>query len=140
MKKKKMHMTFLSMATDIDGLKLKEKNSMTSKNLNTSQLWYKGAIFYAVIVEVFKDGNSDGIGDFTGLTLKLDYLKDLGITCIWLLPFYPTTGRDNGYDITDYKDVDPRLGTLGEFKTFVKEVHKRDIRVIIDLVVHPYIR
>lgn len=98
--------------------------------------WYKNAVFYGVIVETFKDGNADGIGDFVGLTLKLDYIKNLGVDCIWLLPFYPTGGRDNGYDVIDYYNVEPAFGTLGEFKTFVHEAHKKGLKVIIDLVVH----
>lgn len=107
-----------------------------SRSSFPKERWYKNAVFYAIIVETFKDGNADGIGDFVGLTLKLDYIKQLGVDCIWLLPFYPTGGRDNGYDVTDYYNVDPRFGTLGEFKTFVSEAQKRGIKVIIDLVVH----
>ncbi len=107
-----------------------------SDNNSLEHQWYQNAVFYAVIVEVFKDGNSDGIGDFVGLTMKLPYLKNLGIDCIWLLPFHPSGGRDNGYDVTDYYNIDPRLGTLGEFKTFVKEAERFGIKVIIDLVVH----
>lgn len=100
------------------------------------QLWYKTAIFYAVIVEAFKDGNRDGIGDFVGLTEKLDYIYSLGVTCIWLLPFYPTKGRDNGYDVVDYYNVDPRLGRMEDFEHFVHEAKSRGLKVIIDLVVH----
>lgn len=100
------------------------------------QLWYKNAVFYAVIVEVFKDGNGDGVGDFIGLTQSLDYIADLGVSCIWLLPFYPTSGRDNGYDVSDYCAIDPRLGTFLEFETFIKEANKRGLKVIVDLVVH----
>lgn len=97
--------------------------------------WYKNAIFYGIEVKTFYDGNGDGIGDFSGLTQKLDYLAYLGITCIWLLPFYPSGGRDNGYDVTDYYSIDPNYGTFDEFRTFIKEAEKRNIRVIIDLVV-----
>jgi maltose alpha-D-glucosyltransferase/alpha-amylase len=82
------------------------------------------------------DGNDDGIGDFEGLTQRLDYLAGLGITCIWLMPFHPTPNRDNGYDIKDYYNVDPRLGTLGDFVEFTRQAHERGMRVIIDLVVN----
>jgi maltose alpha-D-glucosyltransferase/alpha-amylase len=98
--------------------------------------WHKHAVFYGIEVKTFFDGNGDGIGDFVGITKKLDYLEKLGVTCIWLLPFYPTSSRDNGYDITDYMAIDPDYGTLDEFKQMVKEAHKRNIKVIIDLVVH----
>lgn len=106
------------------------------KEERVKHLWYKNAFFYAVIVDVFKDGNGDGIGDFIGLTDELDYLKNLGVTCIWLLPFYPTTGRDNGYDVKDYYNISSGLGTFEDFDRFIKEAKKRKIRVIIDLVVH----
>jgi maltose alpha-D-glucosyltransferase / alpha-amylase len=99
-------------------------------------LWYKRAIVYALDVETFQDSNGDGIGDFQGLTSRLDYLATLGITCIWLLPFYPTPNRDNGYDVMDYYNIDSRLGTLGDFAGFVKEAGERGIRIIIDLVIN----
>jgi maltose alpha-D-glucosyltransferase/alpha-amylase len=97
-------------------------------------LWYKNAIIYCVDVETFMDSNGDGIGDFTGLADRLDHVEALGATCIWLLPFYPTPNRDNGYDITDFYAVDPRLGTLGDFVAFTHAAHDRGLRVIIDLV------
>lgn len=78
----------------------------------------------------------DGIGDFRGLSSQLDYLAGLGITCIWLLPFYPSPDRDNGYDVTDYYNVDPRLGDMGDFVDFVRAARERSIRVIIDLVIN----
>ncbi len=99
-------------------------------------LWYKNAIIYSLDVETFLDSDGDGIGDFQGLTKRLDYLAGLGITCLWLLPFYPSPNRDNGYDIMDYYNVDPRLGTLGDFVEFMHEAGERGIRVIIDLVVN----
>jgi maltose alpha-D-glucosyltransferase/alpha-amylase len=98
--------------------------------------WYKDAIVYAVDVDRFYDGNEDGIGDFAGLTARLDYLVELGVTCLWLLPFYPTPNRDNGYDIADYDGVDPRLGTLDDFKVFREAAADRGLRLILDLVVH----
>lgn len=100
------------------------------------RLWYKNAIIYELDVEKFQDTNGDGIGDFSGLTNRLEYLSGLGITCIWLNPFYPSPNRDNGYDITDYYSVDPRLGTLGDFVDFMDLAHNYGIRVIIDLVIN----
>ena len=99
-------------------------------------LWYKNAIIYCLDVEVFMDGNGDGIGDFEGLTQRLDYLVGLGVTCIWLQPFYPSPNRDDGYDVQDYYSVDPRLGSLGDFVEFTRYAKERGLRVIIDLVVN----
>ncbi len=99
-------------------------------------LWYKNAIIYCLDVEVFMDGNGDGIGDFEGLTQCLDYISGLGITCIWLQPFYPTPNQDDGYDVMDFYSVDPRLGTLGDFVEFIRYARERGLRVIIDLVVN----
>lgn len=104
--------------------------------LEDDQLWYKDAIIYEVHVRAFFDENGDGIGDFKGLTSKLDYLEDLGITAIWLLPFYPSPLRDDGYDISDYFDVHPHYGSLKDFKNFLKEAHKRGIKVITELVLN----
>lgn len=100
------------------------------------QSWYKNAVFYSLDVETFFDANDDGVGDFQGLIDKLDYIADLGVTCIWLLPFYATPNRDNGYDVMDYCRVDERLGTMDDFKEFMTQAGKRRIRVIIDLVVN----
>lgn len=99
-------------------------------------IWYKNAIVYSLDVETFKDSDGDGIGDFQGLTRSLDHLAGLGITCLWLLPFYPSPNRDNGYDITDYYTIDPRLGTLGDFVEFMRQARERGIRVLIDLVIN----
>jgi maltose alpha-D-glucosyltransferase/alpha-amylase len=98
--------------------------------------WYKNAIFYSLDVETFMDSDGDGIGDFQGLANRLDYLSALGITCLWLLPFYPSPNRDNGYDVMDYYNIDPRLGTLGDFVEFMHQAGERGIRVMIDLVVN----
>ncbi len=98
--------------------------------------WYKDAIIYEVHVKTFFDSNSDGVGDFKGLTAKLDYLKDLGVTAIWLLPFYPSPLKDDGYDISDYYNVHAQYGDLKDFREFLKEAHERDIRVITELVVN----
>lgn len=100
------------------------------------QLWHKTAILYCLDVETFQDSSGDGIGDFKGLTSRVNYLSGLGITCIWLLPFYPTPNRDNGYDVKDYFNVDPRLGDLGDFVDFMRAADEHGIRVIIDLVVN----
>jgi len=98
--------------------------------------WYKNAIVYSLDVESFMDSDGNGVGDFPGLTNCLDHLSGLGITCLWLLPFYPSPNRDNGYDVMDYYGVDPRLGTLGDFVEFMYQAKERGIRVIIDLVVN----
>jgi trehalose synthase len=105
-------------------------------NARASDLWWKNAIFYCLDVETFQDGNGDGCGDFAGLTQRIDYLDGLGVTCLWLMPFYPSPNRDDGYDITDYYGVDPRLGTLGDFVVFLRTAREHGIRVIADLVVN----
>jgi maltose alpha-D-glucosyltransferase/alpha-amylase len=97
-------------------------------------LWYKNAVFYEVFVRAFADGNGDGIGDLQGLTSKLDYLKNLGVDCIWLLPIYPSPLRDDGYDVADFYAVHPDYGTVADFSTLVSEAHQRGLRVIADLI------
>ncbi len=99
-------------------------------------LWYKDAIIYELHVKTFADSDGDGIGDFRGLIGKLDYLQELGVTTIWLLPFYPSPLRDDGYDIADYYDVNPNYGTLDDFRAFLKAAHERDLRVITELVIN----
>ncbi|HVR95050.1 MAG TPA: alpha-amylase family protein [Thermoanaerobaculia bacterium] len=99
-------------------------------------LWYKDAVLYSLDVDSFQDSNGDGIGDFRGLSQRLDYLASLGVTCLWLLPFYPTPNRDNGYDVMDYYGVDPRLGTLGDFVELMHRARERGIRILVDLVVN----
>lgn len=111
---------------------VKSRKSDTGGN----PLWYKDAVIYEARVRAFYDADGDGIGDFRGLAEKLDYLRDLGVTALWLLPFYPSPLRDDGYDISDYNQVHPDLGTLDDFKHFLKESHKRDIRVITELVIN----
>jgi maltose alpha-D-glucosyltransferase / alpha-amylase len=98
--------------------------------------WYQNAIFYSLNVETYFDSNDDGIGDFQGLIQKLDYISGLGATCIWLIPFYKSSNRDNGYDVVDYYSVDPRYGTLGDFAEFISKANDLGIKVIIDLVVN----
>jgi maltose alpha-D-glucosyltransferase / alpha-amylase len=98
-------------------------------------LWYKEAIFYGIDVELFQDSDGDGVGDFLGVCQRLDYLADLGVTCLWLLPCFATPNRDNGYDISNYYAVDPRLGTLEDFKSLVRRAGERGLRILLDLVV-----
>ncbi|MBF9254432.1 maltose alpha-D-glucosyltransferase [Pontibacter sp. 172403-2] len=98
--------------------------------------WYKDAIIYELHIKAFKDANGDGIGDFKGLMQKLDYLEDLGVTAIWLLPFYPSPLRDDGYDIADYYNINPSYGDMHDFKLFVKEAHRRGLKVITELVIN----
>ncbi len=99
-------------------------------------LWFKDAVIYELHVRAFSDSNGDGIGDFPGLLSRLDYLQDLGITCIWLLPFFPSPLRDDGYDIANYVDVNPSYGTLDDFKAFLDAAHARNMQVMIELVIN----
>jgi maltose alpha-D-glucosyltransferase/alpha-amylase len=99
-------------------------------------LWYKDAVIYELHVKAFFDGNNDGIGDFPGLLQKLDYLQDLGVTCLWLLPFFPSPLRDDGYDISDYLSIHPSYGTMEDFKTFLNAAHDRGLQVMVELVVN----
>ncbi len=100
---------------------------------NKAPYWYKEAVLYELDVETFQDSNGDGVGDLPGLTSRLGYIKDLGATCVWLMPIFPTPNRDNGYDVSDYCAVDPRLGTLDDFAALVKEAGRLGLRVILDL-------
>ena len=108
--------------------------------------WYKDAVIYQLHVKSFFDANEDGTGDFAGLISKLDYITDLGATAIWLLPFYPSPRRDDGYDIADYRGVHPDYGAMSDVRRFIREAHRRDLRVITELVVnhtsdqHPWFR
>jgi trehalose synthase len=112
----------------------------------TSDLWWKTAVVYCLDIQTFQDWDGDGMGDLQGLAERIDYLADLGVTCLWLMPFFPTTDRDDGYDITDYYGVDPRLGTFGDFTEVIRTARDRGMRVIIDLVLnhtsdrHPWFR
>jgi maltose alpha-D-glucosyltransferase / alpha-amylase len=99
-------------------------------------LWYKNAVIYCLDVRSFADGNGDGIGDFRGLSERVPYLAGIGITCVWLLPFYPSPRKDDGYDVSDYYGVDPHYGTLGDFVDFMRQASEFGIRVIVDLVVN----
>jgi maltose alpha-D-glucosyltransferase/alpha-amylase len=108
----------------------------SAKEPMSDPLWYKDAIIYELHVKTFADSDGDGIGDFRGLIQKLDYLQELGITAVWLLPFYPSPLKDDGYDIADYFDVNPNYGTLDDFRAFLSEAHKRGLRVITELVIN----
>jgi len=98
--------------------------------------WYQDAIVYELSVKTFADGNGDGWGDFAGLTSKLDYLADLGVTCLWLLPFYPSPLKDGGYDVADYNGIHERYGSLADFDAFVAAAHQRGLRIVADLVLN----
>src|SRR4051812_17419251 len=102
----------------------------------TGDLWWKNAVVYCLDIETFLDSDGDGIGDLPGLISQIDYLAGLGVTCLWLMPFYPTPNRDDGYDVSDYFGVDERLGTLGDFVEFVHTATARGLRVVVDLVVN----
>lgn len=116
------------------------------KITETSDLWWKNAVIYCLDVETFLDWNGDGVGDLAGLNQRIDYLAELGITCLWLMPIYPTPDRDDGYDITDFYGVDPRLGNHGDLVELIRTAKDRGMRVIVDLVVnhtsdkHPWFR
>jgi len=103
---------------------------------SSDPLWFKDAIIYELHVKTFHDGNADGIGDFRGLIEKLDYLQELGVTALWLLPFYPSPLKDDGYDIANYFDVNPHYGTLDDFRAFLDAAHQRGLRVITELVIN----
>src|SRR5262245_22938506 len=99
-------------------------------------LWYKDAIIYELHVKAFFDSRNRGVGDFAGLIQKLDYLQDLGVTCLWLLPFFPSPLKDDGYDISDYVSVHPSYGTMEDFQAFLKAAHDRNLQVMIELVMN----
>src|SRR3954469_20341232 len=108
----------------------------TGQVAETDRLWYKDAIIYQLHVKSFFDSNNDGIGDFPGLISRLDYIAELGVNTIWLLPFYPSPQLDDGYDISDYRGVNPDYGTLADVKRFIAAAHERGMRVIVELVVN----
>ena len=107
-------------------MKPEEKTTLTP--IVQDPLWYKDAVIYEVHVKAFYDSNADGMGDFAGLTSKLDYLQDLGVNVIWLLPFYPSPMKDDGYDISDYHNVHPEYGTRKDVQQFIRESHRRHRR------------
>ncbi len=112
------------------------QHSHNTDTTNNDPLWYKDAIIYEAHVRAFYDSNADGMGDFRGLAEKLDYLEDLGVTAIWLLPFFPSPWKDDGYDISDFRSVHPAYGTLRDFQHFMREAHRRGLRVITELVIN----
>src|SRR6202051_5214212 len=118
--------------------RLKERHVKRNKNstLSDDPLWYKDAIIYQIHIKSFFEANNDGIGDFPGLLAKLDYISELGVDTIWLLPFYPSPRGDDGYDIADYRNVHPDYGTLADVKRFIQEAHARGIRVVTELVIN----
>ena len=101
-----------------------------------NKFWYKNAVIYSLDVESYKDSDNDGVGDFKGLKHRLHYLSSLGINCIWLLPFYDSPNKDNGYDVRDYYQIDSRLGDFGNFVEFLDAAEEEGIRVLVDLVVN----
>jgi maltose alpha-D-glucosyltransferase / alpha-amylase len=112
------------------------RNGVRMQPAISDPLWYRDAVIYQLHVKAFFDADDDGIGDFHGLCRKLDYLQDLGVTALWLLPFYPSPLRDDGYDISDYKNINPSYGRMGDFRTFVREAHRRNLRVITELIIN----
>nr|MBX2861219.1 alpha-amylase family protein [Vampirovibrio sp.] len=114
----------------------RDTRKATSLMFADDPLWYKDAVIYEVHVKSFFDSNDDGYGDFPGLTQKLDYIQDLGVNTLWILPFYPSPLKDDGYDIADYRGFNPAYGSRKDFKQFIKEAHSRGIRVITELVVN----
>jgi maltose alpha-D-glucosyltransferase/alpha-amylase len=106
------------------------------QTLADDELWFMDAVIYQLHVKAFADSNNDGIGDFAGLTNKLDYLQDLGVTALWLLPFYPSPQRDDGYDIADYRLINPDFGTMQDFRRFMQEAKRRKLRIITELVIN----
>ena len=113
-----------------------EASALEQPDAAEQALWYKDAVIYQVHVKAFFDSNNDGMGDFRGLTSKLDYIEELGVSAIWLLPFYPSPLKDDGYDVSDYHNVHPQYGTVADFKLFVREAHRRGLKVITELVVN----
>ncbi len=123
--------------TDYYSLIYKSNSRMANSTVLDDKLhWYKDAIIYELHIKAFSDGNGDGIGDFKGLLEKLDYLQDLGVTTVWVLPFYPSPLRDDGYDIADYYNINPSYGNTDDFKQFLDEAHKRNLKVITELVIN----
>src|SRR3982751_650191 len=116
----------------MDNTPLNPKGRLMANNATTEDqlLWYKDAIIYELHIKAFCDGNGDGTGDFAGLLEKLDYLQNLGVTAIWVLPFYPSPLRDDGYDIADYYNINSSYGDVGQLKQFIYEAHQRNLKVI----------
>jgi 1,4-alpha-glucan branching enzyme len=109
-------------------------DGIKNQNIEDQNLWYKDAVFYELYVRAYRDSNGDGHGDLRGVIEKLDYLQELGVTCLWLLPVYPSPLKDDGYDIADYYGVLSEYASLEDFKALLDEAHQRGLRVIADLV------
>ncbi|HXE80804.1 MAG TPA: alpha-amylase family glycosyl hydrolase, partial [Vicinamibacterales bacterium] len=112
------------------------RNAMKLKGSADDPLWYKDAIIYELHVRSFCDSNGDGIGDFQGLIRRLDYIQELGVTCLWLLPFFASPLRDDGYDVSDYRAIHPDYGTMDDFRAFLHAAHDRGMQVVIELVIN----
>ena len=110
--------------------------SATARSIAASRDWYKDAVIYQLHIKAFQDSNGDGVGDFAGLRTRLDYIESLGVNTIWLLPFYPSPLRDDGYDISDYRSINPSYGDMRDFRRFIRAAHRRGIRVITELVIN----
>ncbi len=119
-----------------DAFDANDYEQRSANNMSDDPLWYKDAVIYQMHVKAFHDANGDGMGDFAGLAQKLDYIQELGVNTIWLLPFYPSPLRDDGYDIADYTNVHPDYGTLDDFRQFIDEAHRRGLKVITELVIN----
>ena len=104
--------------------------------MRTAAMWWSQAVFYEIYIRSFQDSNDDGIGDLNGITSRLDYLQDLGVNAIWITPFYPSPQVDFGYDVADHENVDPLFGTLADFDRLVSEAHRREIRIVIDVILN----
>jgi maltose alpha-D-glucosyltransferase/alpha-amylase len=115
---------------------LQEAEHGATRPVTDAALWYQDAVIYQLNVKAFVDSNADGVGDFMGLTSRLDYIKDLGVNTLWLMPFYPSPLRDDGYDIADYHNIHPQFGTLDDFRVMLEEAHRRDLKVITELVIN----
>ncbi|HEX7390815.1 MAG TPA: alpha-amylase family glycosyl hydrolase, partial [Acidiphilium sp.] len=115
---------------------MRRAGSIARKAIGDDPQWYKDAVIYQVHVKSFFDKDNDGVGDFPGLTEKLDYIAELGVTVVWLLPFYPSPRRDDGYDISSYRAVHEEYGTLADLRRFIDAAHRRGIRVITELVIN----
>ncbi|MEC2913478.1 alpha-amylase family glycosyl hydrolase, partial [Bacillus cereus] len=113
----------------------KNSDGMQKERMTMNKTWWKEAVAYQIYPRSFMDSNGDGIGDLQGIIAKLDYLKDLGIDVIWICPMYKSPNDDNGYDISDYQDIMDEFGTMADFDALLDEVHKRDMKLIIDLVI-----
>ena len=109
---------------------------MSPRAIESADLWWRNAVYYCLDIQVFQDSDGDGDGDIQGLISRVRYLADLGVTCLWLMPFFPTADRDDGYDITDFFAVDPRLGTLGDLVELVRVARANGMRVIVDFVMN----